>query len=166
MFKAIPWWEDGRGNRYYFVHFDFINLLTILWAFAICLQPPADPCALPESTHYFCREYIYNLQPSNGRLLCPLCRRQFTLDQIQPCIPTGETTYHRVDLEQIRSFFSPSFPILPTAAPIFPIVRGRAPPTVSVNVPYCVDSLCPGGPNARCGRRHDLRLRQIFSPFH
>ena len=33
MFKAIPWWEDGRGKRYYFVHFDFINLLTIIWAF-------------------------------------------------------------------------------------------------------------------------------------
>ena len=133
---------------------------------AICLQQPADPCALPECRHYFCRGCIYQLQPNNGRLLCPLCRRQFTLDQIQPYIPTGETAYHRVDLEQNRSFFYPFFPIFPTAALICPIVRARAPPTVPVNVPYCMDALCPGGPNARCGRRHDLRLRQIFSPFH
>ena len=91
MFKAITWWEDGRASRYFFVHFYFINLLTILWAFAICLQPPIDPCALPEWKHYFCRGCIFKLLPNNGRLLCPLCRRQFSLDQIKPCIPIGET---------------------------------------------------------------------------
>ena len=45
---------------------------------------------------------------------------------------------------KIGAVFIHFFPIFPTAALIFPIVRPKASPTVPVNVAYCIGALCPG----------------------
>ena len=57
---------------------------------AVCLQRPFDPYVLPACGHYYCKGCLNMILPNDGKLLCPLCRREFSMDDIKPYLPKRE----------------------------------------------------------------------------
>ena len=72
---------------------------------------------------------------ADGSLLWTKSNHAYQLERLHTIAWTSNT---------IGANFIHFFPIFPTPAHIFPTVRPRAPPTVPVNVAYCMDPLCPG----------------------
>ncbi|VDO13455.1 unnamed protein product [Rodentolepis nana] len=142
---------------------------------AICLEVSVDPHTPPNCNHYYCKACFEKLQPNNGSLLCPQCRQPFKLADIKPynvpqlpmkyclditCKPgNGCTKIHISDLCP-RSEKLSKYSITPPTAEKVKALREeedevfKIPPKAS----YCFDITCPGGANAKCGKKHESDL--------
>ena len=135
---------------------------------AVCLGDPVDPQIIPECEHFFCRACLDQLKPNDGQLLCPLCRRAFSRNDVRPykleaemsycldltCQPGSGCTKLHIDdlcpnLEEIK----------PVQVPIEAIVKPEIEKfEVPENAIYCMDIFCPGGDGATCGKLHESDL--------
>ncbi|KAM7539005.1 hypothetical protein Aperf_G00000058036 [Anoplocephala perfoliata] len=50
----------------------------------ICMQYPNNPHEIAGCKHVYCRECIDSLRPTDSKLLCPLCRREFVIKDLRP----------------------------------------------------------------------------------
>ncbi|KAL5963614.1 Tripartite motif-containing protein 26 [Taenia solium] len=141
----------------------------------ICLDFTIDPYVPPDCQHFNCRRCFDTIQPVNGFLSCPQCRKLFKLDDIKPyepplpsirycldltCQPgSGCTKVHIDDLCKIPETTTP-----PTQQPV---EDEREDDDAIFQLPkdatYCTDICCPGGKDAKCRKWHeaDLNLRAL-----
>ncbi|VDM23181.1 unnamed protein product [Hydatigera taeniaeformis] len=143
----------------------------------ICLDFTIDPYVPPDCQHFNCRKCFDTIQSVDGLLSCPQCRKLFKIDDIKPyepplpsikycldlsCQPnSGCTKLHLEDLCRISETTTP-----PTKqatedekedeGTIFKLPEDAT---------YCTDICCPGGRNAKCGKKHeaDLNLMALAS---
>ncbi|KAH9278912.1 hypothetical protein ECG_08118 [Echinococcus granulosus] len=142
----------------------------------ICLDFTVDPYVPPCCEHFNCRKCFNSIQPVNNLLSCPICRKQFRLDQIKPYEPEPPSMKYCLDLSCQPNSGCTKVHIdelcknpTGTFTPLAKLPRENTgeinEPTLelSENATYCNDICCPGGRNAKCGKKHeeDLNLRTV-----
>ncbi|KAM7538962.1 hypothetical protein Aperf_G00000057964 [Anoplocephala perfoliata] len=50
----------------------------------ICIQHPTDPHEIQGCKHIYCLNCISSLRPIDGKFLCPLCRKEFLMEDLEP----------------------------------------------------------------------------------
>lgn len=133
-----------------------------------------DPYVPPDCQHFNCRKCFDTIKPVNGQLTCPQCRKSFKLEDIRPyepplpsikycldltCQPgSGCTKVHIDDLCKI--------PVTTTPAPRVTLAEKEDEDDIfqlPKDATYCTDICCPGGIDAKCGKKHeeDLNLTAL-----
>ena len=133
----------------------------------VCLEEVGDFYVPPICRHPCCYSCLFRLRRNgSNNIICPMCRRSYDVPPCANrhlarycfnlfCLPgSGCPKVHFDDL------FPPSTADAPRPRVVAPRRAVEPEPSFRPNpdMRYCTDLLCPGGPEATCGKVHECDI--------